>query len=763
MSQINESAIATPGVYINKINSFPPSVAQVSTAIPVFVGYTAQAVDSNGNSAIMEAIQISSFPEYVKYFGGLPTNLNTVVTLNEDYSINSVDPSPAYQMYNSVYMFFLNGGGVCYILSVGIYYTTAPLVYLSDFMPTNTNPSCFDIIQKIDDITLLLFPDAVLFCGKTPSLGTNSNSLTNVNDYYTLMTTALALCGNLQDRFTILDVVNGDMDFDSTDVITPFRTGIGSMNLNYGAVYYPFLETTLALPYDYQNILIQVLGNTNAPAPIYSGGIATNFPEFVSQLETGNTIFTQINAVTNDSINIVDAAFPPSSPLLPFPIITDYQSLVNCLGTLQGYIAAFSGLTGFTDSVTQNNYSNNYIEAALPNGNPTLLEKYIGLYNAMLNDYPAGLTPSALKGATTTAGATLALITSPASLLTYTGSSIQSISVTAGGTGYVQGTAVTINSATGTGFAGIINVNSGAITSISVTNPGSNYPSNATAAISGGTGATTSIVFTDPVIIAPYGSTAPTTFTNALIAILPVLQPLYNNVINLIQRFITDLNARVNALELQLISANPTFSNIYSAITTGGVVVPPSGLLAGVYAATDGTRGVWKAPANVSLNGVIAPTVKINDQMQEGLNIDTIGGKSVNAIRTFSGQGTLVWGARTLAGNDNNWRYIPVRRFYIMVETSVKYAAFQFVFEPNVGTTWARIQSMIESYLTSLWRLGALAGSKAEQAFYVSVGLGQTMTQDDILNGRLIVEIGMAPVRPAEFIILRFTQMQQQA
>src|SRR6201999_1828604 len=133
------------------------------------------------------------------------------------------------------------------------------------------------------------------------------------------------------------------------------------------------------------------------------------------------------------------------------------------------------------------------------------------------------------------------------------------------------------------------------------------------------------------------------------------------------------------------------------------------------------------------------------------------------AIRTFTGWGQMVWGARTLAGNDNDWRYIPVRRFYIMVESSVKNAAFQFVFEPNDGKTWVRIQAMISNYLTGLWRQGALAGSKPEQAFYVSVGLGQTMTMDDILNGRMIIEIGMAPVRPAEFIILRFTQIQQQS
>ena len=184
--------------------------------------------------------------------------------------------------------------------------------------------------------------------------------------------------------------------------------------------------------------------------------------------------------------------------------------------------------------------------------------------------------------------------------------------------------------------------------------------------------------------------------------------------------------------------------------------IPPSGAVCGIYAMVDRTRGVWKAPANVSLNGVLAPAVKIDNLEQEDLNVhDT--GKSINAIRAFTGKGTLVWGARTLAGNDNEWRYVPVRRFFIMVEESVKKASEPFVFEPNDANTWIKVKVMIENFLTLQWRAGALQGAKPEQAFYVNVGLDTTMTPVDILEGRMIVEIGMAVVRPAEFIILRFS------
>ncbi|MDD1616996.1 MAG: putative phage tail sheath protein FI, partial [Methylococcaceae bacterium NSP1-2] len=131
----------------------------------------------------------------------------------------------------------------------------------------------------------------------------------------------------------------------------------------------------------------------------------------------------------------------------------------------------------------------------------------------------------------------------------------------------------------------------------------------------------------------------------------------------------------------------------------------------------------------------------------DNLNIDPNSGKSINAIRSFTGKGTLVFGARTLAGNDNEWRYVSVRRFFNFVEESVKKATEAFVFEPNDANTWVRVQAMIENFLTVLWRQGALQG----------VGLGKTMTPLDILEGRLIIEIGMAAVRPAEFIILRFS------
>ena len=205
------------------------------------------------------------------------------------------------------------------------------------------------------------------------------------------------------------------------------------------------------------------------------------------------------------------------------------------------------------------------------------------------------------------------------------------------------------------------------------------------------------------------------------------------------------------------------YNRIKKSLSEQRVVLPPSAAIAGIYARVDRARGVWKAPANVGLRSVIGPTKQITHEQQEALNVDPTSGKSINAIRSFAGRGTLVWGARTLAGNDNEWRYVPVRRLFIMIEESAKKSTAFAVFEPNDATTWLKVKGMLESYLYGLWEQGALQGATPEAAYYVNVGLGKTMAPEDVLEGRMIVEIGVAAVRPAEFIVLRFSHKLAEA
>jgi len=205
------------------------------------------------------------------------------------------------------------------------------------------------------------------------------------------------------------------------------------------------------------------------------------------------------------------------------------------------------------------------------------------------------------------------------------------------------------------------------------------------------------------------------------------------------------------------------YNQVKAALGTTYITLYPCGAMAGIYARVDASRGVWKAPANVGVSSVAAPAVKITNTIQDTLNVDATGGRSVNAIRAFAGRGVLVWGARTLAGNDNEWRYINVRRLFINVEESIQKATSWSVFESNDANTWTRLKAQIENFLTGLWQDGALAGAAAADAFFVNVGLGTTMTSEDILNGVLNIEIGIAPVRPAEFIVLKFSQKLQES
>ncbi|WP_373496439.1 phage tail sheath family protein [Aquiflexum sp.] len=473
MSQINESAIRTPGVYINEVPLFPPSVAQVETAIPAFIGYTQNDTDEFGDSLNLVPTKIYSLKEYETYFGSAEDEQGITVAVDitiEDGNITGTaaeaaiaSPSP-FTMYYNLRMYFSNGGGPCFIISIG---TTDEASAQQDYIDG------LDVCAAEDDPTIIVFPDA-------------PHTLTE-GQYYALVSLAIDQCANLQDRFTLIDVHTPAANNNTTTTISAFRTAFTKNDsLNYGAVYYPRLNTTFDYAY-------------------------------------------------------LDA---------------DVDVTITTDGTAAGAV-----------------------------GLDTLMTSETAIYNLCKSKIREKLAPT----------------------------------------------------------------------------------------------------------------------------------------------------------------------------------LTPAAAMAGIYAKVDASRGVWKAPANVSVNGVYDLSARITEAEQGSMNIDPTSGKSVNAIRLFQGKGFLVWGARTLSGNDNEWRYINVRRFFIMVEESSKKATMQFVFEPNDANTWVKLRAMLENYLTLLWRQGALAGAKPEHAFYVRCGLGQTMTAQDILEGRLIVEIGMAAVRPAEFTILRFSHKMQES
>lgn len=187
-------------------------------------------------------------------------------------------------------------------------------------------------------------------------------------------------------------------------------------------------------------------------------------------------------------------------------------------------------------------------------------------------------------------------------------------------------------------------------------------------------------------------------------------------------------------------------------------VLPPSGVMAGIYALTDAQAGVWQAPANVAPIGVSGLTKLLSNDEQAGLNVDAISGKSINAFRAFPGRGILVWGARTLDGNSQDWRYINVRRTVTMIKQSAKLTLKAYVFQPNEPNTWALVKEMLENFLNTVWQAGGLQGASPNDAYNVQISLGSTMTEQDILNGYLRVTLLVAITRPAEFVVITLDQ-----
>lgn len=202
--------------------------------------------------------------------------------------------------------------------------------------------------------------------------------------------------------------------------------------------------------------------------------------------------------------------------------------------------------------------------------------------------------------------------------------------------------------------------------------------------------------------------------------------------------------AAVFAPHLSMVTIDPDSTDRFRT-------VPPSGFVAGVFARTDRERGVHKAPGNERVAGIVGLSQVYTQRRQDLLNPG-----SVNLIRAFPGRGTRIWGARN-ATDDVTWRYVNVRRLFNFVENSVERGTQWVVFEPNIASTWIRIKVSLENFLDQLWRSGALAGTTPDQAYRVRVGLGETMTETDIDLGLVITEVAIAPAKPAEFVVFRFS------
>jgi phage tail sheath protein FI len=652
---------AIPGVYVEEIPKFPPSVAQVPTAIPAFIGHTEITTDKAGVSLLNKAVRIGSQKEYEQIFGLGPHPDITKIVLDANNNFVSATLTQKYYMYDAIRLFYANGGGDCYIISVADYNAS---VNNADY----TDPGkALEVVSKIDEPTILLFPDAATL--DADKLGT-------------VQKMALKQCGELKDRVAIFDLRVDNYLGDEINSNPGFRGNIGMNDLKYGMAYTPWL--TVALP---KNVTYKDL---NGKSIIEKPGTG-KFTIDNKQLHGDNS---GIKGLLKEYKAALDWQKEFEKYIIPTP--PDEKDLVS-LFTLLDSTITFSHPDYLTDKKTYKTALTNY------QNNPDATKK------------------EALQAAYSTLNETISLI--------YNQKGIETKALDDWKTKFTSFINPTPPPTPPTPAlnANDLNNSFNALEKTITSSPPKDYEA-------------AKKVYNDA--LNTYQTASDATKKAALQAAYSTL----NDIISLIYS------------EQRLIDVFAPYKAIIAGINATPVNVPPSGAVAGIFAYVDRTRGVWKAPANVSLNGVIGPSHDFSRSELEKLNIDVNTGKSINAIRQFTGKGTLIFGARTLAGNDNEWRYIPVRRFYNMVEESIKKACEQFVFEPNDANTWTRLQAMIENFLFLQWREGALQGIKPEHAYFVAVGLGKTMTSQDILEGRLIVEIGMAPVRPAEFIILRFSQ-----
>ncbi len=558
----------TPGVYVEEISKFPPSVAGVATAIPAFIGFTAKC--PNGEQG--KPVKVTSMVDYETKFGGAP-----VLQLDGDDLKNN-----EFVMYDSMRLFFDNGGGTCYVSSIGQYYNEENVFCTENLEKTSDNyKSAITPLERVDEVTLVLFPDAALVLNSESELGSVHQD-------------ALNHCGKMGDRFAILDVKDINDPNDKLGVtLKAFRGNVGANNLSYGAAYYPYLKTTYTKEIGFDEML-------------------------------------KIAEIKKEANN-------------EFKFQEIYDKILN---------DEFKKLYTIDD------------DGNLKKGAEIITESDIDIEAKLLTGIKAEKEKDGEKDFCTILDKTLQT--------TYT-----------------------------------------------ITDEDGKFKK------------------------------GDTVITKSNIEI-------ENNILKAIK-------STKDLIEKSIKNHSPLYSSKLAEFQSKAQIITPSAAIAGIYASVDANKGVWQAPANVSVSSVSTVSEMISDYEQEDMNVDANAGKSINAIRYFSGKGIIVWGSRTLDGNSNEWRYVPVRRLFNYIEESVQKSTNWAVFQPNDANTWIKVRCQIENFLSNLWRDGALAGSTPDKAFYVRVGLDETMTAQDILEGKMIVEIGLAAVRPAEFIILKFSHKLQEA
>jgi len=727
----------TPGVYIVEKSAFPNSVVQVATAVPAFIGYTERA--SNGSVSLVETpFRITSLSEYILYFGGPPKPLydlqsfkkldgtsplsvdgvalkdslpRAVFTVDEN-TFEFVQKNPAFALFASMSLFFQNGGGACYVTSLGPYQLEISDAEIKDnTIDADKMLAAIERLKNEPEPTMLVIPETTRLARQ---------------DAVKVQQAMLKHCGQtMKNRVAILDIFAGYLSQRDSlgNPVTIFRNDIGVNKLDFATAYYPWLNTSIfqSRDFSYQNIigashlklvaLMRQAYNANDELTTEINRIAapTVSGDFFISVITGNQV-----SVTPHNLQAMDEQSDA----------TGLTFIVAKTGGLGGSFQDESGndIWMFTQDMLGNDKSPSKISF---HHDGKAREGKIEL--AVSNE--AGMTTDTLHMKVEVSDAILL----PEAIKSRT--ALAEIDISAD---HPDGDPATIVLAAATATNGKTKTVEGAGTWVVID--------------SGAITFSPDPAFTGPEVKASYSIFKGDALiaTQELRVLIADTHPVMTQ------------GPSPATIDKTLRALVPLYIDMIDTISKRENTLAPAAALAGIYTMVDNSRGVWKVPANVSINAVVSPTVNINDEEQERLNAPAAG-KSINAIRAFEGEGTLVWGARTLDGNSLDWRYINVRRTMIMIEESIRLASKAYVFEPNTANTWVTMKSMIENFLTSLWKQGGLAGAVPSDAFSVHIALGETMTPEDILEGLMRITILVAVVRPAEFIEISLQQQMQKS
>ncbi|SFR39606.1 hypothetical protein SAMN04488005_1388 [Yoonia tamlensis] len=727
----------TPGVYIVEKSAFPNSVVQVATAVPAFIGYTERA--ANGNVSLFDTpFRITSFSEYMNYFGGPPKPQYELVPYKAfegasplsadgaakkdalpravfsvgDAKFEFVQKNPAFALFGAMRLFFQNGGGACYVTSIGGYEVKNDAGQIEDnVIDADRMLAAINGLKKEPEPTMLVIPEATRLA--------RQNAVK-------VQQAMLKHCGNdMKNRFAILDIFAGHLDQKDPlgNPVATFRNDVGINNLDFGAAYYPWLDTSIfqSRDFTYENI------------------VGSSHPKMMSlmrqAMKAGKELATEINRISA-------------------PTVTgDFTISVPKGGTVK---VTPHDLTAEDDESDKTGLKYKIAKTDLMGGtfvNADGAEVW-EFTQDMLGDDETASVISFVHDGTSPKGKIELVVSDEADMATDT-LTMQMEMIGA----ILLPAAIKEQTATATidVASDHPDADAGSIVLADATSPDGKVKAVEGVGKWSVADAGTVTFAPDPAFAGPEAKATYTIFKDDVMVAKQELRVLVDGTSPIVAQ-----GPSPAMIDKTLRSLVPLYGTMMDTIAKRENSMAPGAGMAGLYTMVDNSRGVWKAPANVSMNAVVAPKVNINHEEQENLNVSTTG-KSINAIRPFVGEGTLVWGARTLDGNSLDWRYINVRRTMIMIEESLRLASKAYVFEPNTANTWITMKSMTENFLTSVWKQGGLAGAVPSDAFSVHVGLGDTMTPVDILEGILRITVLVAVVRPAEFIEITFQQQMQKS